>query len=174
MTREARVSSVLLVLFAAAISIVGCSNGPELTEIYSTNIKKLQASYMLYLENHSFVGPKNEEEFKNYLKNDPTAIYLLKRIEVTPEIVDDIFINERDGQPFVVRYGVRGEADHAVVLEAEGVDGQRLVALTNPLAVGDQEYEDYLSGKIKPETAPRAGGMSEDGSEASQRSSETD
>jgi hypothetical protein len=160
---------VLLLLFTA-VSFVGCNNGPRVTDIYSTNIRKLQASYMLYLESHGFVGPKNEEEFKDFLKNNPTAVHLLKRIDVTPDIVDDIFISERDGEPFVVRYGVEGEADHAVIFEAVGDEGKRLIALTSPKEFGKEEYEDYLSGKIKPERAPGGGGMTEDADEAAQRS----
>jgi hypothetical protein len=76
---------------------------------------------------------------------------LLKRIDITPETVDDIFIGDRDGEPFVVRYGLTGVADHAVVLEAVGVEGMRIVALANPLEVDEATYDDYLSGKIKPE-----------------------
>ena len=129
---------------------------------------------MMYMENNDFVGPKNEKEFKDYLKNDATAIFLLKRVEVTPEIIDDLFVSDRDGKPFVIRYGVTREADHAVIFEDTGVEGTRLIALTNPLEVQDeQEYQDYLTGKIKPEFAPGGGGMTNDESEAAQRSSES-
>ena len=173
MTQNATRNLAFVLLVVVAL-FSGCSNTKKMTEVYSTNIKKLHGSYMLYLENHGYVGPKDEAELKNYLKNDATAIYLLKRIDVTPESVDEMFISDRDGQPFVVRYGVRGEADHAVVFEAEGIDGMRLVALTNPTECDDDEYEGYLSGDIKPEKAPGAGGMTEDADEASQRSEEAE
>lgn len=135
----------------------GCNNGPDLRDVYTTNIKKLHACYIMYMEEHEFVGPKDEAEFKKYLKTDPTAIFLIKNVDLTPENVDEIFIGDRDGEPLVVRYGLKGEADHACVFEAKGLDGQRFVALANLAEYGDQEYDDFLSGKTKPETAQGAG-----------------
>ena len=147
-------STVLLAFTVLLLLTAGCGKGDEMKAVYSTNIKKLHQSYM---EENGFRGPKDEAEFKNFLKTNPTAIHLLKRIDVTSETVDDMFIGDRDGEPFVVRYGLTGVADHAVVLEAVGVDGMRLVALAEPLEVDEATYEDYLSGKIKPEKEPGSG-----------------
>jgi len=140
-----------LLLLSFAVHI-GCGKRDRIREVYSTNLKKLHGCYMLYLEEHGYKGPETEEEFKDYLKTNPTAIHLLKRIDVTPEIVDEIFISDRDGEPFIVRYGVKGVADHAVVLESVGLEGKRLVALAEPIEVDDDEHAKYLSGEIKPET----------------------
>jgi hypothetical protein len=144
-------STALLALTVMLLLIAGCGKGDTMKAVYSTNIKKLHQCYIMYMEENGFRGPKDEAEFKNYLKTDATAIHLLKRIDITPETVDDIFIGDRDGEPFVVRYGLTGVADHAVVLEAVGVEGMRIVALANPLEVDEATYDDYLSGKIKPE-----------------------
>lgn len=154
---------ILVTLLAAfAISVCcGCGGKDVMKSVYSTNIKKLHGSYTLYLQEHSFEGPENEEEFKNYLKTDPTAIHLLKRIDVTPETVDEMFIGDRDGEPFVIRYGLDGVADHAIVFEAVGVEGKRLVALADPIEVENDEYNDYLSGAIEPEREGGTG-ISED------------
>lgn len=135
----------------------GCSAEKKLTEIYSTNIKKLHQCYVMYMEDNSYRGPKDEAMLKDYLKTNPTAIHMTARIEVTPDTVDDIFISERDGEPFVVRYGLKGIADHAIVLEAKGFEGKRLVALRNPIEVDEATFNDYLKGKIKPERAPGMG-----------------
>lgn len=143
---------------ALVTSFCGCSGENELAGIYSDNIRKVHQCYLMYMEEHGYRGPKDEEELKTYLKTDPTAIFLTKRIDLTPEGVDDIFISERDGEPFVIRYGLNGIADHAIVFEAVGVDGTRLIALTPPLEVEDEdEYDDYLTGKIKPETEADVG-----------------
>ncbi len=150
-------STVLLAFTVLLLLTAGCGKGDEMKAVYSTNIKKLHQSYIMYMEENGFRGPKDEAEFKNFLKTNPTAIHLLKRIDVTSETVDDMFIGDRDGEPFVVRYGLTGVADHAVVLEAVGVDGMRLVALAEPLEVDEATYEDYLSGKIKPEREAGAG-----------------
>ncbi len=93
-----------------------------------------------------------------HLKTDPTAVYLIKKIDLTPETVDDIFINERDGEPFVVRYGLSREANHAIIFEKTGIDGMRFIALANPQEYGQQEYDDFLNGKTEPEFAPGGGG----------------
>lgn len=163
--------TLILILVCSFATHSGCDSNGEVKEIYSTNIKKLHLCYVMYLEKHEYEGPQNEAEFKDYLKNDPTAIFLLKRIDVTPEMVDEIFVSDRDGQPFEIRYGVKGEADHAVIFESVGVEGTRLIALTKPIEVDDEdEYQDYLTGKIEPEAAPGGGGMSEDSNEAAQKS----
>jgi len=111
----------------------------------------------MFMEDNSYKGPKNEAELKDYLKNNPTAVHLTARIDVTPETVDDIFISDRDGQPFVIRYGLKGIADFAIVFEAEGVEGKRLIALRSPIEVDETEYEAYLNGDIKPKRAPKMG-----------------
>lgn len=150
-------SMLLLTAIFMLTTQLGCSNKPDLRGVYDVNIKKLHVCYTLYLEKHDFRGPKTEEELKEYLKTDPTAIFLMKKIDLTPEGVDDIFIGERDKEPFIVRYGLKGVADHAIVFEATGFEGKRLVALTDPVECDEETYEGYLSGKIKPDSAP--GGM---------------
>lgn len=101
------------------------------------------------MEDHGYNGPKDEAEFKDYLKTNPTAIYMMKRIDLTPDDVDELFVSERDNEPFVVKYGLNGVADHAIIFEKTGVDSKRLVAFSKPLELDSDEYEDYLSGKKK-------------------------
>lgn len=144
-------------LIFATICLTGCGGENKLATIYSTNIKKVHQCYVMFMEDNSYKGPKDEAELKDYLKNNPTAIHMAKRIDVTPDTVDDIFISDRDGEPFVIRYGLNGIADHAIVFEATGVEGMRLVALRNPLEVNESEYDKYLNGEIKPESAPGMG-----------------
>lgn len=154
-----------LSVFAVATTLVlvttcfhGCRSENKVAKIYSTNIKKVHQCYLMYMENNGYKGPKDEAELKNYLKTDPTAIYLMKRAEITPETVDDIFISERDGEPFKIRYGLKGVADFAIVFETIGVEGKRLVALTPPRETEEDEYDDHFTGKIKPRRDKGYGG----------------
>ncbi|QDT69259.1 hypothetical protein MalM25_21930 [Planctomycetes bacterium MalM25] len=131
------------VTLLAVMLVVGCSSQrvPSLAEVNNTNIKKLRGAYGLYLFQHDLRGPENEEELKEYLRTDEGAQVKLGRMGMTVDQIDSIFISERDGQPFKVRYGLRGLGDHAVAFEAEGVDGKRMVALSIPREVDDAEYE---------------------------------
>lgn len=71
-----------------------------------------------------------------------------------------MFISERDGQPFKIRWGLRGFYDHAIVFEAEGIDGKREIGLTETIEIADDAvYEDYWSGKIKPRPKGPSGGL---------------
>ena len=64
--------------------------------------------------------------------------------------VDDIFVSERDGQPFDIRYGLvsgpRGSTE-LVVLEKQGSGGKHMVAYLNMTQreVDDAEYQDLLA-----------------------------
>ena len=114
-----KLTAVLLVL-----SVVGCSQKfPSLADVNDTNIKKLRGAYGLFLFQHDLRGPESEEELKEYLRTDPGAKVKLERMGMTLDDIDSIFISERDGQPFKVRYGLNGLGDHAAVFEADGVDG---------------------------------------------------
>lgn len=153
----------LILAFAIAFHFVGCGGSavPTLADVNNTNLKKLRGAYGLYLINHNLVGPKNEQEFKEYLKNDPGAKVKMGRMDVTPDTVDDIFISSRDGQPFKIRWGLRGLADHAIVFEAEGVDGKRMVAFSEPREVGSDEYQRLWKSKASAATQAVPDEMSE-------------
>ena len=69
--------------------------------------------------------PPNEEAFKKFITENGAP--MLERVGVTS--VDELFISERDGQPFVVTYGKypTGMTEKIVAYEKNGSDGQRLV-----------------------------------------------
>jgi hypothetical protein len=60
--------------------------------------------------------------------------------------IDELFIGERDGKPFKIRWGlltrVRGPSQ-PVIFEAEGVDGKRQIGFTGSkmLEVDSAEYD---------------------------------
>lgn len=130
-------------LLVGVLLFAGCSyqSGPTLADVNNTNIKKLRGAYGLFLIQHNLRGPESEEELKAYLRSDESALIKLARMGMTVDQIDSIFISERDGQPFKVRYGLRGMGDHAAVFEVEGVNGKRQVALAKTIEADDAEYE---------------------------------
>lgn len=142
------IANCLLVLVVAS-SGCGDSGPPSLADYNNTNIRKLRGAYGMFLIAHDLRGPKSEEEFKEYLTTNPSAIAKMERTGVPQEKIPDIFISERDGQPFKVRYGLNGLEDHPIVFESVGVDGKRFVAFTTPREVENDEYEQLLAGKVK-------------------------
>lgn len=147
--------SLFLILSFSFLVLTGCgSNSSPVAKFNDTNLKRLCNCYSMYQFNHGFKGPESEEEFKEFLKNDIGAKVKLKRMGIDQEKIDDIFINERDGEPFKIRYGLRGaDVDLAIVFEAVGVDGRRFVALNPAVECDDVEYEAYWKGEKSGVTA---------------------
>ncbi len=144
---------VLVAIACLTAMFAGCEKqiNTDVSSYNKTNIDRLKNAYKLYMNAHGMKGPKDEQELKNFLREDRAAIVRLKRMGVGQDEVDAMFISDRDGEPFVVRWGLKGFADHAMIFEAKGVDGKRLIALTEPREFDDRAYDDWLSGKTKPE-----------------------
>ena len=140
-----KIQSLIAVLLLS--TIVGCGDGTK-SQIMAYNdseIRRLHNCYQLYIQRHGMKGPKNEEEFKAFLKSKG-AERNLALIDMDASMIDDLFICDRDGEPYVVRYGINGMGP-AIVFEAKGVNGGRMVALTPPREVtSDDEYQRLLNG----------------------------
>lgn len=145
--------SKLACLMLGLIVLAGCggSNLPELADLNNSNIRRVHSVYKMYMKAHDFKGPKNEAELKQHCAEDNTAKVLIERMGLDPTQLDDIFISERDGEPFKIRWGLSGLPDHAIVFESVGVEGKRMVALSKPRELEAAEYEGYWTGKTKPE-----------------------
>ena len=139
---------LLLSLLAVGMAfMLGCGRNPPGAAYNKTNVRRLRTAYNIYTRLNDMKGPASEQDFKEFLKTDLTAKIRLERIGITLDEIDEIFNSERDGQPFRVRYGLNGTANHAVVFEAEGVGGKRYVAFWDPIEVESDEYDEYWSGK---------------------------
>ncbi|MEN1681364.1 MAG: hypothetical protein AAGJ46_17415 [Planctomycetota bacterium] len=135
-------NATAFVAVLCTLCMVGCSKkAPTLADVNNTNIKKLRGAYGLFLFQHNLRGPESEDQLKDFLRTDAGAKVKLERMGMTLDDIDSIFISERDGKPFKVRYGLNGIGDHAAVFEAEGVDGKRQVAFANPREVDADEYD---------------------------------
>lgn len=150
-------ASLLVIVTISLLLFNGCGDSlPTMEELNSTNMRRLHSAYRIYMNSNEFKGPTDKEDLIDFLTNNNTARVLLKRMNVSPEQLPGIFVSERDGEPFKVRYGLTGVADHAIVFESVGVEGKRLVAFSKPRELDETEYEGYWSGDIKPE-APAEG-----------------
>jgi hypothetical protein len=149
-----------MVVGLAATILSGCSPvdpKDSLAAVNSNNIQRLANLYFTYQSRHDWRGPANEGQFKAFLKNyNPEK---LARIGIEAGKIDEIFINERDGQPFKVRYGVPGSAmgsSEPVIFEAEGVDGVRLVGRLNMTQeeTDAAKYEELWGSKVNKVAVP--------------------
>jgi hypothetical protein len=126
--------------------------GDALAKANATNLQRLANLYLAYQTDNSWVGPPDEAKFKEFIRSIKPEV--LQRVGVDPANVDAVFTGDRDGEPFKVRYGVKGSvmgSFEPVVFEATGVDGKRLVGfldMTNR-EVEAAEYDDLFSGKVK-------------------------
>ncbi len=153
--------NTVIVLACLVLSSVGCEKqiDTDVSAFNKANISRLKNAYIMYMAAHDQVGPADEEQLKKYMRENKAAVVRLKRMGVSPDDIDSMFSSDRDGEPFVIRWGLKGLADHAMIFEATGVDGKRMVAFGTPREVDDSEYEGLLSGKIKPE---RPAGLTEE------------
>jgi hypothetical protein len=116
-------------LLLSALGCNGSINPDEaIAKVNESNIQRLANLYFTYQMKNRWRGPEDEEAFKNFLRSyNPKK---LTRIGIDPNAIDEVFVNERDGEPFRIRYGVAGSAmgcSEPVIFEATGVDGMYLV-----------------------------------------------
>lgn len=146
--------SICAILCLAMLTLaLGCGKGDEISgkmqEANKENIRRVRNCYAMYMDVNKYQGPKDKAELMDFLKNNPAATRRLERIGVTQEQVDTMWVSERDGEEFKIRWGLSGMADHAIVFEATGMDGKRMVCFSKPQELDEDEYEDYWTGKLQ-------------------------
>lgn len=139
------------------LAAAGCgrdvSTDDLVAQANSTNIERLASLYTGYQSEHEWAGPPDEAAFKAYIRAfDPQK---LKRIGVDPAAADSLFTSERDGQPYKIRYAVKGSAmgsTEPVIFESTGVDGRRQVGFLDMTEreVDDAEYQSLWAKKAQP------------------------
>jgi hypothetical protein len=144
----------LSALVLAVCVLMGCGESIDPAEAVasanSTNLKRVSNLYLAYQIENNWVGPPDEAKFKEFIRNLPDQV--LTRISVDPAKLDEVFVSERDGQPFKIRWAVVGHmmgSTEPVVFEATGVDGKRMVGTLGmaQLEVDETEYETLWAGK---------------------------
>jgi hypothetical protein len=137
---------------ALLAGLVGCSRdntAREVAAMNGSNIQRLSNIYAAYQNYKGGQGPKDEADFKNFIKDfDKTK---LEMMGIDPNKLEAVFASERDGKPFKIRYrvgGGRGSVD-AVVFEQDGKDGKKQVGFTGGKVeeVDHATYQQLLAGK---------------------------
>ena len=142
-----RILVLSLIMGCCSLGVMGCggdNSASMLAELNSNNAKRLANLYSMYQISHNFEGPDDEAELKEYIQSlGPSR---LKKGGMDINKIDELFVSERDGQPFKIRWGldtrVRGPSQ-PVVFEAEGAEGKRRVGFTNSAMqeVDSAEYD---------------------------------
>lgn len=132
----------------------GCGSADPaatLADANRENIQRLTNMYLEYQKRNEWRGPKNEEVFKEFLVSfDPAR---LERLGIDPKGIDQLFVSDRDGEPFKIRYGVRGSyrgSDEPVLFESVGVGGKRKIAFLNmeQREADADEYDELLANGV--------------------------
>lgn len=146
----AGIKQIVIKLFVFLIigsRLVGCgsSNNAQdaVSEANSNNMQRLVNLYFAYQMKHDWKGPKEEAEFKDFIRNYP--LKKLIRIGIDPAEIDKLFYSERDGEFLKVRYSVLGGqgSTEPVVYEAVGINDKRMIGFLNmeQREVDEAEYE---------------------------------
>jgi hypothetical protein len=147
---------VIAAVLMVGVALSGCGQAdPDaaIAKVNETNLQRVANLYFTYQMKHNWRGPADEASFKKFLREyNPRK---LERIGVDPAAIDELFISQRDGEPFKIRYGLKGSAmgsSEPVVFESMGVDGQRRVGFLNmeQRDVDEAEYNALWSGKAAP------------------------
>lgn len=116
----------LLPIALTLAAIGGCAPAPP---VPTSNIGTITGYYLQYAGRHANASPPNADAFRRYIAS------------LGVEDVDGAFVSSRDGQPYVVRYGIDltgsptlaslppSDQPKIVILhEAEGMGGKKMIA----------------------------------------------
>ena len=113
-------------LLPALLMSMGCgsSNEAKAKRQESSRLKNLSLLYGRFLSAHRGVPPKDEAEFKGFVASLPDEA----KTHIPP--VDELFVSERDNQPYVIVYGKSTSGGPADIIgyEQTGVGGKRFIA----------------------------------------------
>lgn len=136
------------------VSVFGCGGGSgtdaALGKANKSNIQRLANLYVLHQFQNKFQGPKDEAAFKAFIIGIDGGA--LSKMGVQTSEIDNLFVCERDEEPFKIKYSVptgpRGSQE-PVIFESTGSGGKRMVGFLNMVQreVDDAEYEQLLGSK---------------------------
>ncbi len=109
--------------FAFGLFLVGCAAEPPSEQ---SDLQLLSVMYGQYRSSHRGEAPQDEKQFKTFIADERGHVLTNSGISN----VDALFISQRDGKPYVVKYGNTKDwpLEEMVAYEQEGEDGVRLVA----------------------------------------------
>jgi hypothetical protein len=147
---SARFRTATWLTLLALLAAPGC--GSELESPTATKLKALSNFYLDYAVARQGQGPATEQDLKKYIRAIPDHIFSTSGLERSE--IDSLFNSERDGEPFVVVYGLKisgisGKSGPVVAHEKTGKGGKRLVVLANTkLELADEaRLQELLTAK---------------------------
>jgi len=144
--------AVGLIAAGVALGGVGCSSddtAKQIAAMNKSNIQRLSNVYAAYQNGKGGSGPKDEADFKDFIRAyDPAK---LSAMGIDPGDLDKAFTSERDGKPFKIKYAVPGGRGSVapVVFEQDGAGGTKQVGFTGGTVedVDDAKYKELWAGK---------------------------
>jgi hypothetical protein len=118
--------------------LVGCHGAAKQARQKEQSHLRALVTIFNFAESKLGHRPANEAEFKTFIQANAQGIIGSLRLAS----VDELFVSERDGQPFIVLYGAppKGEARDVIAYEQNGVSGKRLVGYSiGAIAEMDEE-----------------------------------
>jgi hypothetical protein len=112
------------------LSGCGKKSTNDVGAVNRSNIQRLSNMYAAYQHYNGGHGPENEAQLRTFIAGFNQQS--LESMKIDPDKLDSLFLSERDGKPFNIRYKVDGghAAVIAVILEQEGKGGKRQVGYT--------------------------------------------
>ncbi len=116
----------------AMVTLAGCDQSGSLNSPTALQMRGLSAVYLDFAA-ATGKGPANEQQLLGHIKNVPQ--FLLAKSGITPSTTSRAFVSERDGEPFVIRYGVgicqQKRSAAIIACEKKGNAGTRYVAFAD-------------------------------------------
>jgi hypothetical protein len=147
-------------LILALIILSGCPKD-KATDLFDSvngsNVQRLANLYCVYQAAHDFKGPKDEQQFRQFISEMPES--RLKYYSVDTSQLDQLFVSERDQKPFIIRWELKAKSRQGLVplvFEQQGVDGKYMIGFSSfeVREVDRAEYDLYLNGKRDGEVPP--------------------
>ena len=154
-------------LAAALTLLVGCGQAPRdaksiIREANDVNGRRLVNLYGQYQAIHGH-SPKTEQAFRKGI--EARGQTTLEEMGVPTGDLSPLFVSERDGQPFEIRYAAPYSpgSRQALIFESRGVEGRRAIYFTGGtiVHVPESECAAYRSGSMdrKPDDDPASNGQ---------------
>lgn len=110
--------------------VLGCQNDAPNSATESSDLKPLAVLYGRFIGSHQGRGPKDEQEFKEFIKSQSSQE--LSGLGVTD--IESLFVSTRDKKPYKLKFyatpPVPGKSMNVFAWEQDGIKGKRFVAGT--------------------------------------------
>ena len=124
--KAAKYWSMILGALCASIIVSGCGDRAEKKDILAaetSNLKPLSVLYGQYQSRNQNQPPATEDAFKKFIETNGKSTLDQFKIDI-----NQLFISQRDGQPYVVLYRGKVPPSGVIAYEQNGVGGERIVA----------------------------------------------